>query len=257
MATPRTKYLTNAELMREIHEAKKSYCIYEGDQYQDYDIIVDSLDAVSEETFELGKKSRSTRDDTAITNEQVVIRVMCDDHIPRIVSDDPEKQDKLPTLPFPPFKHFVLVGGEFVEVARSHWKSDSGIDAGHYCIDHGDITNSLSRMIILIVKRYSTKGNWRGPHLDEMIATGVFQLYRAALKFNEAKSNNPFSFYTTIITNAFRGVLNDEKKVRRLRDDLMIAHGELPSFGRQLEESREYDLLLNNTGNFTYSGARR
>jgi len=36
----KTKFITNKELLREIHISKASYCYFEDDRYIDYDVIV-------------------------------------------------------------------------------------------------------------------------------------------------------------------------------------------------------------------------
>jgi hypothetical protein len=61
------------------------------------------------------------------------------------------------------------------------------------------------------------------------------QLAQVGLQFNEAKSQNPFAFYTTTMQNCFTRVFNDEKRSQNLRDDLLIAMGAAPSMTRQIE----------------------
>jgi hypothetical protein len=56
-----------------------------------------------------------------------------------------------------------------------------------------------------------------------------------ALKFDEAKSDNPFGFYTISIKHCFVRVLNIEKRVQEVRDDLLAAAGVAPSISRQIE----------------------
>ena len=55
---------------------------------------------------------------------------------------------------------------------------------------------------MLMVNRYSAKANWRNyTYLDEMKSIAIMQLLLGVLKFNEAKSDNPFAYLTTAITN--------------------------------------------------------
>ena len=64
-----------------------------------------------------------------------------------------------------------------------------------------------------LVERYAMRGNWRGyTYNDEMQSTALLQLSEVGLKFNEARSQNPFAYYTATITNSFTRVLNLEKR---------------------------------------------
>jgi hypothetical protein len=76
---------------------------------------------------------------------------------------------------------------------------------------------------------------------DEMRGNALMQLADVALLFNEAKSDvpNPFAFYTTIIKNSFTRILNNEKKVQHIRDDLLIMHDKSPSHTRHVENEME------------------
>jgi hypothetical protein len=67
---------------------------------------------------------------------------------------------------FPPFKHFVYINNELVEVVRSHWAGD--LDTGSFSLTKGKMTNRLGSMMILLVSRYSMRGNWRGYCVDEI-----------------------------------------------------------------------------------------
>lgn len=68
---------------------------------------------------------------------------------------------------------------------------------------------------------------------DEMRNQGIAQLTQVCLQFNEAKSENPFAYYTTIINAAFTRVLNLEKRGRDIRDDILEMNEFNPSFARQ------------------------
>ena len=67
-----------------------------------------------------------------------------------------------------------------------------------------------------------------------MKGQALLQLSQMCLQFDEAKSDNPFSYYTMSLQNSFTRVLNLEKKNQDLRDDLLIDSGASPSFSRQL-----------------------
>lgn len=134
---------------------------------------------------------------------------------------------------FPPFQHFKLDDANtFTCVGKSHWEGT--LDDGFFNKDHGDITNKLARMYIMMCEKYAMKFNWRGyTYNDEMKASAILQLTYVGLRFNEAKSANPFAYYTAAITNSFCRVLNTEKRNQNIRDDVLEMNGLNPSWSRQ------------------------
>ena len=99
-------------------------------------------------------------------------------------------------------------------------------------------------MYLKLVDRYSQRSNWRGyTYVDEMRGQALLQLAMIGLQFNEAKSDNPFAYYTAAITNSFTRVLNIEKKNQNIRDDILIDSGHLPSYGRQIAHENEIKAL--------------
>lgn len=137
---------------------------------------------------------------------------------------------------FPPFQHFKKdSNNEWICVGKSHWIG--GMDNGYFSKDHGQITNKLANIYMKLCEKYSMKYNWRGyTYRDEMEASAVLQLTYVGLRFNEAKSSNPFAYYTAAVTNNFRRVLNTEKKNQNIRDDLLEMNGLTPSFSRQMRD---------------------
>jgi hypothetical protein len=135
---------------------------------------------------------------------------------------------------FPPFQHYKLDGaGSAVCVGKSHWKG--GVKTGEFSKDHGKITNKLAKMFIMLCEKYAMKFNWRGyTYNDEMRGSAILQLTYVGLRFNEAKSANPFAYYTAAITNSFCRVLNTEKRNQNIRDDILEMNGLNPSHTRQM-----------------------
>jgi hypothetical protein len=203
----------------------------------------------------------------SIPTEDLIFRVMTWDHIP-VSQKQPRKNTKKKTakdiivfdeengedfedledkttkgevddmvhvkVNFPPFQHFKLdETNTFRCVGKSHWVD--GIDNGHFSKDHGNITNKLARMYMMLCEKYAMKFNWRGyTYNDEMKASAVLQLTYVGLRFNEAKSANPFAYYTAAITNSFCRVLNTEKRNQNIRDDILEMNNLNPSFSRQM-----------------------
>jgi hypothetical protein len=208
--------------------------------------------------------AKGTTDPTTIPTQDLVFRVMTWDHIP-VAPKAPKKVAKKKSakdifefeeddifedleaaapvknvddlvhvrVNFPPFQHFKFDSkGSLVCVGKSHWKGD--VKTGDFDKDSGQITNTLARMYLKLCEKYGTKWNWRGySYNDEMRGSAILQLTYVGLRFNEAKSNNPFAYFTAVLNNSFCRVLNTEKKNQSIRDDIMEYNNLAPSFSRQ------------------------
>lgn len=138
---------------------------------------------------------------------------------------------------FPPFHHYVLDANTMTLnlVGKSHWKG--GVKTGSFSATNGALTDKLARMYIMLCEKYAMKYNWRGyTYNDEMRNSAILQLTYVGLRFNEAKSANPFAYYTAAITNSFCRVLNSEKRNQNIRDDILEMNGLNPSFSRQMKD---------------------
>lgn len=193
-----------------------------------------------------------------VKDTDVVFRIMTWDHIPiddvksrkaavkameedgglvRSEYDDDELDiagnTKYVKCNFPPFEHYkVNDAGETVLAGRSHWKGTLG--QGEFSREHGKMTPKLAHMFIKLCERYATRSNWRGyTYNDEMRSQALLQLSQIGLQFDEAKSQNPFAYYTAAITNSFTRVLNIEKRNQNLRDDILEMNNLTPSYTRQ------------------------
>jgi hypothetical protein len=257
---PKNKYLTNKDLLEEIHRSKKSYCEFVSEEYSNYDMIVTDLNKATSEKLEQVRKKKSDdryvklrkeaiargiknpqipHDLDEIKVESIVIRLMTFDHIPI----NQEKIHKAKTeaerhirCNFPPFQHFIFKDDNFVCVGKSHWRG--GLENGEFCITHGKMSNRLATMFMKLVERYSHRGNWRGyTYNEEMRGQALVQLSQMGLQFDESKSEqpNPFAYYTSVINNSFTRILNLEKRSQNIRDDLLIMNGAMPSYTRQTE----------------------
>ena len=98
-------------------------------------------------------------------------------------------------------------------------------------------------MYMKLSDRYGTRSNWRGyTYNDEMRGAALIQLIQVGLKFNELKSDNPFAYYTAIVTNSFTRVLLNEKKMQNIRDDILEENGLEPSWTRQQASADTKDI---------------
>ena len=257
----KTFYLTNKDLLREIHNSKMSYCWSKDDNFTHFDLIVTGFEEITQEAIAEAKQNRATRlqklahqaevkrweqgltgkktkpraadfavDIETIKDDDIVVRVMTFDHVPEENRKNKPKTeaDLHAKCNFPPFKHYAMIGGKWNEVSRSHW--EGGKDNGHFNVHHGQTTDMLAKMYIKLCERYSMRGNWRGyTYVDEMRGQALLQLAQIGLQFNELKSQNPFAYYTAAINNSFTRVLNLEKRSQNIRDDLLEEEGLNPS----------------------------
>jgi hypothetical protein len=203
----------------------------------------------------------------SISDEDLIFRVMTWDHVP-VAKKEPRKTTKKKSakeifvfeddddsdfsdledtttkkavddmvhvkVNFPPFQHYKLdSNNSFICVGKSHWVG--GMENGYFEKEQGNITNKLARMYMMLCEKYAMKFNWRGyTYNDEMKASAILQLTYVGLRFNEAKSANPFAYYTAAITNSFCRVLNTEKRSQNIRDDILEMNGMNPSMTRQM-----------------------
>ena len=218
--------------------------------------------------------SKGTTDPESIPLTDLVFRVMTWDHIP-VAPKQPRKVDKKKTakdffefdqeqdeifsdledpttikeiddmvhvkVNFPPFQHYRLNKTNTLKcIGKSHWIGD--LKTGEFSKDQGNITNKLAKMYIMMCEKYAMKFNWRGyTYNDEMRNSAILQLTYVGLRFNEAKSANPFAYYTAAITNSFCRVLNSEKRNQNIRDDILEMNGLNPSWTRQGTSSMVYE----------------
>ena len=272
-APPRVNYLNNRDLLKQIHLSKNTYCSYRDPVTDhQYDIILPSLDRINQRTVAEARRNRADRlkretgvvqNEKKIPNTDLVFRITCWEHIPwapkkipkattkkkklqdilelEETADDPlaDLVDEIVLDPthvrvnFPPFYHYrITEEKEPYLVGKSHWRGD--LVAGEYSRDHGTMTPELARMFLKLCERYATRSNWRGyTYNEEMRGQALLQLSQIGLQFDESKSQNPFAYYTAAITNSFTRILNIEKKMQNIRDDILEMNGLNPSWTRQ------------------------
>lgn len=267
-ANPQAKqYLTNKELLKEIHLSKNKYSSYTKPEYSDYDLILPDLDKINIRTIAEAKRNRALKlsqqalaeaqkvnpktklaeveiDYKKVAKTDVVFRIITHDHIPLEPGrkkTPKSRGDHHTKVNFPPYQHFKFetVGDEdkLVCVGKSHWKGD--VETGEFSLE-GTMTNKLAKSFMMLVERYSMRFNWRGyTYVDEMRSQALLQLSQIGLQFDESKSQNPFAYYTAAIDNSFTRILNIEKKNQMIRDDLLIEYGSNPSFTRQFEHEAQ------------------
>jgi hypothetical protein len=240
MITPKIIYLKNVDLMSEIHLSKNTYCSYILPEYANYDFILENINDVQYNIDE-AKKNRATRVNLPIEEilkTDLIFRIMDHSHIPFAKHRRKGTTGKI-RVNFPPFQHYKYNNiGQLVCVGKSHWIGD--LENGEFSYTHGRITETLGAMFITLVNKYSTKGNVREySYNDEMRSNAIAQLVQSGLQFNEFKSQYAFAYVTKIVINAFTCVINTEKKMQSMRDDILEMNNMSPSFTRQTEWSDE------------------
>lgn len=260
---PRKKYLNNKDLLLQIHKSKNTYGSFLDPKYENYDIILSSLDKINVRTVAEAKRNRAKRlgqqlyqekksqgikdvklsdcivDYKKIDKKDIVFRIMTFEHVPlapgrkKTVKTTSDKHDK---CNFPPYQHWAYDNKDnLICVGKSHWKG--GLKNGHFNKDHGRITEELGKMFLMLAERYAQRSNWRGyTYVDEMKGQAILQLAQIGLQFDESKSENPFAYYTAAVTNSFTRVLNIEKRNQNIRDDILEDNGLTPSFTRQNQQ---------------------
>ena len=275
MAQPKkVNYLNNRDILKEIHKSKMTYCYLADEKYAEFDIILEDVKKINRNSIKAARENKAAKiqydgyqaamalhdpkdyknkpkqkefavDPKSIDKEDLVFRVMTMEHIPDAPGRKKNPKNEAETkerVNFPSFKHYAYINDEIKEVARSHWQGS--LSNGQFSVDHGTLTNKLGIMFLKLVERYSHRANWRGyTYVDEMRGQAILQLAQIGLQFNEAKSDNPFAYYTAAVNNSFTRVLNMEKRNQAIRDDILIDSGHLPSYGRQIQHEEEMRIM--------------
>lgn len=264
MNLPKVKYLTNKDLLKEIHLSKRTFSSYTKPEYHEYDLIVPSLEKINIRTIAEAKRNRAARlskqaheaamiaankkipakgfeiDYKKMDKHDLVFRVMTFEHVPlapgrkKTIKNTADSHEK---VNFPPYQHWKFDDNDnLILVGKSHWKGD--LFTGDFNKEHGMMTNNLARMFIKLCERYATRGNVRGyTYNDEMRGQAILQLTQIGLQFDESKSDNPFAYYTAAVTNSFVRIINIEKRNQNIRDDILEINGMNPSWTRQNSSS--------------------
>jgi len=254
------KYLTNKDLLAEIHRSKNTFCSFIDEEYHQYDIILPSLEKINIRTIAEAKRNHAARlakqaheaaveaagkkipakqfeiDYRKMEKHDLIFRIMTFEHIPEDLTRKKTKKntaDSHVKVNFPPFQHWKFDEKDnLICVGKSHW--EGGMENGHFALKKGQMTNDLARMFMKLCDRYATRGNVRGyTYNDEMKGQAILQLAQIGLQFDESKSNNPFAYYTAAVTNSFVRIINIEKRNQNIRDDILEMNGMNPSWTRQ------------------------
>lgn len=235
MAKKNKPYLTNKELLYNIHQSKLSYCYFNDNNKTDYDLIVDDLGNIPEDKLryalqKYAKKQNKLNNtkylETDFSLNDLTVRVMTDEHIPsKYYWTVDQYEVRMATsngytkLCFAPFKQYIFRNKKPILVGLSHHNENFEFDNSH-----GRMTNELGRNFKLLTYRISHKPNFIGyTYLDDMRGTALMRLCEVGLFFDEdsQKYPNPFAYYTRVVLNCFNQILNTEKNVRNIKIELI------------------------------------
>lgn len=118
------------------------------------------------------------------------------------------------------------------------------------------MSDKLAKMLTLLCARYASRPQYSSyTYNDDMQSYAMMQIVKTWWKFNEELSNNPFSYYTKCYERSFKQFLNQEKKHRNIRDELLLDSGLSPShtFLTEYEQTQQdgfydYDTVDNSDG---------
>ena len=81
-------------------------------------------------------------------------------------------------------------------------------------------TEELGRMLLLLAKRYSDRGNFAGySWKDDMIGESVYTCLKYMHNFNvEIENPNPFGYFSRIIHNSFLNYITRQKTHSKIKD---------------------------------------
>lgn len=117
---------------------------------------------------------------------------------------------------------------------------------GWYKSGKEEIPIDIVRGVIQICERLGTKSNFRNyTYKDEMIASGLESCVVALRykKFDPARTDNPFAYFTQIAWNEFIKIINDEKKQSYIKHKSLEHH-----MTESMLAGEAVEITLDNTG---------
>lgn len=134
----------------------------------------------------------------------------------------------------PKSTHYVKNKDLLAEVvaSKNKWRTSNVKRNPSECM-----SSELVRMLLLMVDRYAERANWsKYSYVEELKGQATLSLCANWHKFDETRPNpNPFSFYTSVIQNAFKYQIGKEKKPQKVRDAILVERGMAPSYGSQID----------------------
>lgn len=205
--------------------------------------------------FSNRKRVQVLPDDVDYDVSELVLRVFTFKHIPEkekeVTGKEKKTADYKIKLNFQPYVHYAMIDGTPQIVAKSHHNRKED-----FSLTNGYIVPELASAYLLQSRRVSYKHNTKGySYIDDMVSHANLQLVLVGLQFNELFSDNPFAYFTTVITNSFKTILKEEKKSQQFRDKMLMEAGFNPSMTEQINQdnsrTEHWDSVLNEYDNDT------
>ena len=87
------------------------------------------------------------------------------------------------------------------------------------------VTDRLARMLVELVERFARRPECRdygSGYLSDMKSHAVCQLVQAAMKFDPARSSNPFGYFSRTTENAFKRFHRKEGTQAKVREAVTV-----------------------------------
>lgn len=98
-------------------------------------------------------------------------------------------------------------------------------------LEAGQMSDRLAKKLMMLVQRYGRKANFANyTYNDDMQSYALMMLVRTWKSFDPAKSSNAFAFFTQCVKNSFIQYLNQERRQRDIRDEMLVDKGLSPSY---------------------------
>lgn len=103
--------------------------------------------------------------------------------------------------------------------------------------ERNEITDKLAQMFMKLIDRYASKSRFAVTESfkDDMKCFALMTLVKVWRSFNAKKSQNPFAYYTTVVTNAFYQFQNQERKQKNIKNEMLIEIDKSPSYSYMVE----------------------
>jgi hypothetical protein len=102
----------------------------------------------------------------------------------------------------------------------------------------GRLTEEFGKMFVLLCDRIGNRPNFSGyTYLDEMKSAALVNLCRNWGSFDDTKSSNLFSYYSSFIFHVFIQIIKSEKRLTNIKNKMLIDSGLEASFSYVSENS--------------------
>jgi DNA-directed RNA polymerase specialized sigma subunit len=153
--------------------------------------------------------------------------------------NEPKPAAKAPVKPKTKRKkptHYIVNSEMLEEVKKSKKRLEENPELGGQAL-----TKELASMFVRLVDHYATKKNWAGySYIDELKGEALVNLVNKWHKFDSDKYDKPFAYYSMFVERSFKGQIQKEKKPQKVKDAIITARGEMPSYAAQEEYEKEW-----------------